>query len=254
MPKETEVAQKILSIRGNDHANINLIGNISYTTLTDLCTSYEYPPPTPDCIAWHAAQPLPKMMGVMHESRTNECKMYESPTRTFFCKLLKPGATINEVTHEMITKPSFQRVVQVTPGKGRRKGEKKYTNRHIDILLDCAEDDLPCGKMMWYTVSLACNSIDPEFLKNGESFKFRFHKMAFATKPTGQAKILIQIRRVKSIKRKIDAGEVTGMVGRNEPDSDEDEVWLTWTSVARGARWLWPTFLWATLNKSGNYS
>ena len=48
--------------------------------------------------------------------------------------------------------------------------------------------------------------------------------MAFAKKPTGQAEIPIQIRRTKLIKRKIDAEEVIGMVGRNDVELDKHKV------------------------------
>ena len=205
LPKSTEFAPQMLSIRGKYHTNINVIVNLVSTMVAGLWPGYKYPPPTPDGIAWHAAQILPKMMGRMHKS----------PTRTSFCKHLKLGATIDKISQDMIMKLSLQRVAQVTPGKGRWKGAKKYTNCHVTMLLDCVEDILPCGKMIRDNLSLACIGIDPEFLRNGESYKIKFHKMAFAKNPTGQVGILIQIWCAKSIKRKIDAEEVIIMVGGN---------------------------------------
>ena len=138
----------MFSIRGDNHANIKFIVDLSSIMFTDLWPVYEYPPPTPDSVAWHVAQLLPKMVCAIHESPTNEYQTHESPTRAYFCKPLEPGATINEFTQEMVVKLSLQRVVQVTPGKGRQKGAKKYTNRHVDILLYCVEDIISCGKMM----------------------------------------------------------------------------------------------------------
>ena len=58
----------------------------------------------------------------------------------------------------------------MTPSKGRRKGAKKYTNKHVDFLLDAVEEILPCGKMMWDNVSLHCNNRDKDFLHWAASY------------------------------------------------------------------------------------
>ena len=138
----------------------------------------------------------------------NEC---ESPSRKV------------TVTQE-INKLSSEPAVQVTPIKGRREDAKKYTNKHVDFLLNTVEEILPCGKMMWDNISLHCNTRDPDFLHNGESCKNKFYKMVFLKKPTSQVEILIQIRRVKQLKLKIDAEEAIGMVSGNEDDMDDYEV------------------------------
>lgn len=225
LPKSTEVAQKLLSIRGDDHANINSIVSISLTMLTDLWPGYKYPPPTPQVLVLYTVQLMPKMLG----SPTNLKETHEAP------ETHQSLARAASITQEMIFNPSLQPVVQVMPGQGERKSAMKYTTHQVDILLDCTEEILPCGKIMWDNVSLACNGIDPDFLRNGESCKYKFHKMVFTKKPTGQAEMTIQIRCKNSIKRKIDAEEVIRMVGGNKADMDEHKV--SGNSDVSSTRW-----------------
>ena len=72
LPKATEVAPKMLSMRGENHANINFIVNLSLNKLKDLWPGYEYPPPTPQGVVWQSVQLLPKIIGARQESLTNK--------------------------------------------------------------------------------------------------------------------------------------------------------------------------------------
>lgn len=75
--------------------------------------------------------------------------------------------------------------------------------------------------MMWDNVALRCYEIDNEFIRNGESCKGKFDKLALARKPTGTVAISLHVRRAKGIKKKIDAREVIGVVGGNDSESED---------------------------------
>ena len=151
----------MLSMRGDTYDNINFIVDLSSTKLADLWPGYEYPPPTPNGVVWHTVQLLPKIIGARQESPTNECQTDEGLENEY--KTHESLARTASITQEVIIKPSSEPAVEVMPGKGRRKGAKKYTKKHIDYLLDTVEEILPCGKMMWDNVSLHCNERDPDF-------------------------------------------------------------------------------------------
>ena len=65
---------------------------------------------------------------------------------------------------------------------GKRKGWKNYNKTYVDILLDASKEILPRGNNMWENVSLYYEEMNLEFLRNGESWKLKFHNLVFARK------------------------------------------------------------------------
>ena len=203
LPKWQEVSAALKRISADDERHIQMLLDLVATPLTNLWPGFENPPPTSEGILWFAASKLKEHLPLLQDDATG----------------VTPDWVANDSTQmeeEVVFDQSRKKRV------GRKRGSKRYTSSQIDNLLDAVEEILPCGRNMWEAVSLRCNDKDKGCIRNGESCKIKFHKMAFAKKPTGQSEIPIQIRRAKNIKELIDAQEVIGMVDGNRSNSEDE--------------------------------
>ena len=104
-----------------------------------------------------------------------------------------------------------------TTKKGTASGTKNWTQKELDLLLDCVEAESPCGAKQWELVAMGMFT-EGKYVRNAKSCRLKFDKLWSTEKPTGSADPPRHIIRAQQIKDKIEIVETMGHVNQNDSD------------------------------------
>eukprot|EP00978_Attheya_sp_CCMP212_P028433 scaffold98101_cov73-Attheya_sp.AAC.1 len=167
-------------------------------------------------MVWQGAQILKSLTSTSEASHLPQASM-----------TAPPATIVNETTAQESTPKKHK-----GGRKGRKSGAGVWGEAETDLAFNIIEVLLPTGDEAWEeaAVEFYNKGKDRGYNRTGSAIRAHFHKLAFASAPTGRTVCLVQ--RAKDIKRDIDKEEPfvkvtsenrSGMTGTNLVD-DNGEV------------------------------